>query len=272
MTCREMEEVIITSAVAPEATEHVAECKHCRHLVTLFGESGQASPPSTDQMKRIEAMILRGLTPVQPLASQRAFFSAFALVFLAVVGGGSLLLGTDGWRALSVLQRIARLCADGSVRGAAGPLPGSADGPGKRTRHLLYSVVDRSFGAAGADYRHRIPFARGIRFCFSRPHVPGNRVDLCRSRSSLVLVTPAARRYSVSWLDGHDGRLLSRACGLDGARSPLSQPESVSHSGVALGCGSAGDAGRSGARPPVEPHITFLAPVRINQWKLFYER
>src|SRR5260370_3720878 len=107
MTCREMEEVIITSAVAPEATEHVAECKHCRHLVTLFGESGQASPPSTDQMKRIEAMILRGLTPVQPLASQRAFFSAFALVFLAVVGGGSLLLGTDGWRALSVLQRIA---------------------------------------------------------------------------------------------------------------------------------------------------------------------
>jgi len=107
MTCREMEEVIITSALAPDAAEHVAECEHCRHLVWLFGESSQASPPSADQMKRIEAAILRGLTPVQPLASQRALFFAFALVFLAVVAGESLLLGTDGWRALSVLQRIA---------------------------------------------------------------------------------------------------------------------------------------------------------------------
>jgi hypothetical protein len=107
MTCREMEEVIITSAPAPGAVEHVAECEHCRHLVWLCGESDQASPPSADQMKRIEAAILRGLTPVQPLASPWAFFFAFSLVFLAMVAGGSLLLGTDGWRALSVLQRIA---------------------------------------------------------------------------------------------------------------------------------------------------------------------
>jgi hypothetical protein len=107
MTCREMEEVMNTSALAPDAAEHIAECEHCRHLVWLFGESSQASQPSADQMKRIEAAILRGLTPVQPLASQRALFSAFALVFLAVVAGGCLLLGTDGWQALSVLQRIA---------------------------------------------------------------------------------------------------------------------------------------------------------------------
>ena len=107
MTCREMEEAIITSALVPDAAEHVAECEHCRHLVWLLDEGGQASAPSADQMKRIEAAILQGLTPVQPLASQRALFSAFALVFLAVVVGGCLLLGTDGWRARSVLQRIA---------------------------------------------------------------------------------------------------------------------------------------------------------------------
>jgi hypothetical protein len=107
MTCRDIEEVIITSSFAPDAAEHVAECEHCRHLVWLFGGSGQAPPPSADQIRRIEAAILRGLTPVRPLASQSALFSAFALVFLAVVGGGSLLLGTDGWRALRVLQRIA---------------------------------------------------------------------------------------------------------------------------------------------------------------------
>jgi len=107
MTCRDMEEVIITSALAPGAAEHIAGCERCRHLVWVFDESRQALPPSPDQMKRIEAAILRSLTPVQPLASPHAFFSAFALVFLAVVAMGSLLLGTDGWRALSIFQRIA---------------------------------------------------------------------------------------------------------------------------------------------------------------------
>src|SRR4029077_10893040 len=107
MTCRDIEDVIITTTLAPDAAEHVAECEHCRHLVWLFGGSGQAPPPSADQIRRIEAAILRGLTPVRPLASQRALLSGFTLVFLAVVGGGSWVLGTDGWRALSILQRIA---------------------------------------------------------------------------------------------------------------------------------------------------------------------
>src|SRR5215467_7095996 len=107
MTCRDIEEVIITAVLAPDAAEHVAECERCRRLVRFFGGSGQAPPPSADQMRRIEAAIQRGLTPVRPLASQRVLFSAFALVFLAVVGSGSWVLGTGGWRALSVLQRIA---------------------------------------------------------------------------------------------------------------------------------------------------------------------
>src|SRR5260370_17157134 len=103
MTCREMEEAIITSALAPDAAEHVAECEHCRHLVWLLDESGQASAPSADQMKRIEAAILQGLTPVQPLASQRALFSAFALVFLAVGPGGSFRLCTPSCRSPTLL-------------------------------------------------------------------------------------------------------------------------------------------------------------------------
>src|SRR5260370_22175227 len=130
MTCREMEEVIITSALAPGAAEHVAECEHCRHLVWLFGESDQASRPSVDQMRRIEAAILRGLTPVQPLASQRAFFSAFALVFLAVFAGGSLLLGTDGWRVLSVLQRIAVFAPTAACAGLLAPCLARRMAPG----------------------------------------------------------------------------------------------------------------------------------------------
>ena len=54
MTCRDMEEVIITSAFAPDAAEHIAECEHCRYLVWLFGESSQASPPSVDQMNALK--------------------------------------------------------------------------------------------------------------------------------------------------------------------------------------------------------------------------
>jgi hypothetical protein len=85
MTCRDMEGVIITSVLAPGAAEHIAGCERCRHLVWIFDESRQALPPSPDQMKRIEAAIHRSLTPVQPLASPRAFFAVFALGFLAVV-------------------------------------------------------------------------------------------------------------------------------------------------------------------------------------------
>jgi hypothetical protein len=103
MTCREMEGVILTSALAPEAAEHVAGCERCRRLVWIFDESHHASAPSVDQMKRIEAGILRSLTPVQQLASPLAFFSTFALVFLAVVAVGLLLVGTDGWQDLSAL-------------------------------------------------------------------------------------------------------------------------------------------------------------------------
>jgi hypothetical protein len=107
MTCRDMEEVMISSALAPDAAEHVAGCKRCRHLLRVFDQSPQASPPSAGQMKRIEAAILRSLAPVQPLASPPAFFSAFALVILTMVVLGSLLLGTDGWRALNIFQRMA---------------------------------------------------------------------------------------------------------------------------------------------------------------------
>jgi len=106
MTCREMEGVIITSGHESEVAEHVAECERCRRLVWTFGENRQFSPPSSEQMKRIEAVMLGNLIPVQPLASPRALFSAFALVFLAIVAAGSSLLGTDGWRVLNIFQKI----------------------------------------------------------------------------------------------------------------------------------------------------------------------
>jgi hypothetical protein len=108
MTCREVDEGIVTG-LTPEAAEHVAGCEHCRRLVRMFDENRQASPLSTDQMERIEAAMLESLTLVRPLAPARAFLFAFALVSLAVVSVGSCLLGTDGWRALSIFQRIAVL-------------------------------------------------------------------------------------------------------------------------------------------------------------------
>jgi hypothetical protein len=109
MTCREMEGIVVSyptaSEVAPEAAEHIAECERCRLLVRAFDERRQASIPSTDRMKHIEAVILRNLTPVQPLAPASVFFTALALAFLAAVTVG--LLGSNGWRGLSILQRIA---------------------------------------------------------------------------------------------------------------------------------------------------------------------
>ena len=62
MTCREMEGVIITSGHESEVAEHIAECERCRRLVWTFGENRQFSPPSSEQMKRIEAVMLGNLT------------------------------------------------------------------------------------------------------------------------------------------------------------------------------------------------------------------
>jgi len=58
-------------------------------------------------LRRIKAGILEDLEPIRPLAPSRVLLFWCAIIFLSVVAAGGLLLGMNGWSALSLLQRIA---------------------------------------------------------------------------------------------------------------------------------------------------------------------
>jgi hypothetical protein len=76
-------------------------------LVRLLDESGESPAPSESQLKRIQAGILENLKPVRPLPPSRIFLFACATIFLSVAAVGALVLGTSGWAALNMEQRIA---------------------------------------------------------------------------------------------------------------------------------------------------------------------
>jgi len=113
MTCREMDWIITSSSPSsgfpPEAAEHIAECARCWRLVGILDENCPSSLPSGIQLERIAATLSKDLAPVQPLAKARVFLVGLALVFLVSVALGSWLLGTNGWRQLGTVQKIAVL-------------------------------------------------------------------------------------------------------------------------------------------------------------------
>jgi len=110
MTCREMDAVIASRAgdvtLPREAAEHVVECEGCRLLVKAFDKGHTSLGPPEGRLKQIQAAIKEDLRPVRPLASSGVFLLAFMFISLAVVVIGSLLLGVNGWNALSGIQRI----------------------------------------------------------------------------------------------------------------------------------------------------------------------
>jgi hypothetical protein len=57
-------------------------------------------------LRRIQTSIVADLKPTRPLAPSRILLFGCAIIFLSVVAVGALLLGMNGWRALSLLQRI----------------------------------------------------------------------------------------------------------------------------------------------------------------------
>jgi hypothetical protein len=110
MTCREIDGVIGShsgdSTLSREAAEHVAECESCRRLVKALDTGHTSLEPPESRLRQIEAAIKEDLRPVRPLASSGVFLLAFMLISLAVVAIGSLLLGVNGWNALSTIQRM----------------------------------------------------------------------------------------------------------------------------------------------------------------------
>jgi hypothetical protein len=62
--------------------------------------------PSESVLQRIKVTILQNLKPIRPLAPPRILLLRCAISFLSVVAVGALVLGLNGWGALSLVQRI----------------------------------------------------------------------------------------------------------------------------------------------------------------------
>src|SRR5271163_1717101 len=110
VTCRDFDDVMSSRsgnwAHAEGYAEHLRGCQRCRSLTRLLEEAGKGPVPSESQLKRIQAGIVEHLEPVRPLPPSRVFLAAFAFIFLVVVAAGALRLGTNGWSALNIWQRI----------------------------------------------------------------------------------------------------------------------------------------------------------------------
>jgi hypothetical protein len=111
VTCREMDDAISSRSgdfrFEPLLAEHLIQCKHCRSLTRLLAHVDNEFRPSDSLSRRITAGILEDLQPIRPLPSFSVLLSACATISLSVVGVGTLLLGTSGWRAQTLEQRIA---------------------------------------------------------------------------------------------------------------------------------------------------------------------
>jgi hypothetical protein len=105
-----MDDVISgTSVLGPLHSQHLVYCARCRSLAHLLDEveAGDGPRPSESQLRRIETKIVTSLKPVRPLPPSSIYLVACAVIFFSVAAAGTLLLGTNGWRALAVAQRIA---------------------------------------------------------------------------------------------------------------------------------------------------------------------
>ncbi len=122
-------------AAPPEVRQHLEECAECRELAAYF-EEGRGTGPRRGVVEEIEKGVTAELRPVKALAGPGAFFTAFALIFLAVGGLGAAWLRAYGFEAMSVEQRVAIF----ATLGASAAL-------------LAYSLV----GQMVPGSRHRVP-------------------------------------------------------------------------------------------------------------------
>jgi hypothetical protein len=87
--------------------EHLTRCERCRILTQLLDEVRSGFVPSESQLKRIKIATIENLKPVRPLPPPGVLLLACAIIFLCVVAVGAVRLGTNGWAALNIEQRIA---------------------------------------------------------------------------------------------------------------------------------------------------------------------
>ena len=87
MTCREVDEALITTAgyeLPPEVREHLARCDSCRKLASAMasGSSPQAFPPGVRD--RVHSSIPATIARIRPLAPAALWIILFLLLFVGI--------------------------------------------------------------------------------------------------------------------------------------------------------------------------------------------
>jgi hypothetical protein len=110
VNCRDIDDMVVPyilgKPIPPEAAAHFAECERCRRLAEAIRQAPRVDELPRKHLKQIEDRILDDMKPVKPLPA--AVLTLVLLsIFAIVVVIGNVVLGTAGWYALNLLQRLA---------------------------------------------------------------------------------------------------------------------------------------------------------------------
>jgi hypothetical protein len=98
MNCRDFEQYLGVTPLPAEAQAHLASCESCRAIAQWFDGAGAAPVPFKIELPPVEAM--------RPLPSPWWIAGGVLAVGAAVVAVGVFRLGSAGWDALAVYQKI----------------------------------------------------------------------------------------------------------------------------------------------------------------------
>ena len=150
MTCRDVESLLIPyasgAAIPPEAVAHIAGCELCQRLAMTFAKRHDVLPPSQELLRGIESTILSDLKPVKPLAAPGARHWLFMLIVVLAAMVGAATLGTAGWHALSIPQKLAVFAVLASGAFALGASASRQVIPGRTLVVPPYWLVAAVFG------------------------------------------------------------------------------------------------------------------------------
>jgi hypothetical protein len=113
MKCREVEGALMTAntrergSLTSAVRAHLEECQNCQALARLVEIPPAEVQMDTNQIERLQKMIVGDLRPIRPLLPSWVFLLAFALFFVVLSSVGALYLGRYGWLLLMPGQRIA---------------------------------------------------------------------------------------------------------------------------------------------------------------------
>jgi len=107
MTCWDIARLLAGSAPLPAAAaEHLRICEQCRMLAGSPAPYSEPASIGAELEQRLIAAAAGDLAAVRPLSSPRVYAGALLTVATVVIAAGVAVLGTRGWLATSIFQKL----------------------------------------------------------------------------------------------------------------------------------------------------------------------